>query len=265
MSQIRPNNTDLYKAIALRHSTRGYDGRPLTERHVEVIRRACAERLDLAEGARVALLLGPADRVFTGLAIRGVPAFLAMVGDTSVPHIEEAVGYLGEYVVLTAASLGLSTCWVSATFRPEEAAKFVALGSAEKIFAVSPLGYEGQAGLVETFFNTMVSKSRMRKPLEELMTSGSLPLSSSPEWVKVALEAARLAPSAYNRQPWRFTIGPNSIKLSLDLDSRDVKGAPKRMDCGMAMMHLELGALAAGVTGEWELLDSPDVAIFTGR
>ncbi|MCL4517389.1 MAG: nitroreductase [Firmicutes bacterium] len=236
---------------------------PLAEDHLQAMRRACAERLELAKGARVILAPGPADRVFTGLAIKGVPAFLAMVGDTAAPHIEEAAGYLGEYVVLTAASSGLSTCWVSATFRPEEAAKSVNLEPAEKIFAVSPLGYEGQAWLVETFFNTMVSKSRTRKPLEELLSADSMPLSSSPRWARVALEAARLAPSAYNRQPWRFTIGPNSIRVSIDPESREVKGAPKQMDCGMAMMHLEIGALAAGVTGEWEFLDTPDVAVFT--
>ncbi len=258
-----PNYSDLYKAIEVRHSTRAYNGLPLTEGHVQAIRRVCAESLDLARGARVTLILGSADRVFTGLAIKDVPAFLAMVGDTTNPHVEEAVGYLGEYAVLAATSIGLSTCWVSATFKSEEVAKFVNPGPAEKIFTVSPLGYGGRAGLVETFFNTMVTKSRARKPLEELLSSESAPLSSSPQWMKVALAAARLAPSAYNRQPWRFTIGPGSIKVSVDLDSREVQGAPRRMDCGMAMTHLELGALAAGTSGKWEFLDFPDVAIYT--
>ncbi len=36
----------------------------------------------------------------------------------------------------------------------------------------------------------------------------------------------------------------------------------KRLDCGIAMLHLELGARAAGTSGSWEFLKSPGVAQF---
>lgn len=279
-----PPELDLYAAIAFRHSTRAYDGRPLLENHIKAISRACAasgdadhtgdtgergaERIAVpepgfAKSARVVLVTGPADSVFTGLAIKNVPAYLAMIGDTAALHVEEAVGYLGEYVVLAATSAGVATCWVSASFRPDEVAKEVSLGPTERVFAVSPLGYEGRPGVVETFYNKLISKSRTRKPLEELLAPESMPLSARPAWVKTALEAARLAPSAYNRQPWRFTIGQERIKVSVDPTSREVPSAPRRMDCGMAMIHLELGALAAGVRGAWKPLEGSDVAVYT--
>jgi hypothetical protein len=35
---------------------------------------------------------------------------------------------------------------------------------------------------------------------------------------------------------------------------------PKALDCGIAMLHFELGALTNGGVGGWELLEAPDVA-----
>ena len=42
----------------------------------------------------------------------------------------------------------------------------------------------------------------------------------------------------------------------------DTYNIPERLDCGIAMLHLKLGALAAGVTGAWESLLPPRVARF---
>jgi len=36
----------------------------------------------------------------------------------------------------------------------------------------------------------------------------------------------------------------------------------KRLDCGIAMQHIELGALSQGIHGRWELLKKPQVARF---
>jgi hypothetical protein len=80
-------------------------------------------------------------------------------------------------------------------------------------------------------------------------------------WTKPAIEAARLAPSAANRQPWKLEIGESSIMVSADNRRLDF-GVSRRLDCGIAMLHIELGALSAGVRGKWELLEHPSVAIY---
>ena len=36
----------------------------------------------------------------------------------------------------------------------------------------------------------------------------------------------------------------------------------KNLDCGIAMLHLEVGALKAGVSGSWEYLKGKEVARF---
>jgi hypothetical protein len=40
-------------------------------------------------------------------------------------------------------------------------------------------------------------------------------------------------------------------------------GISKRLDCGIAMLHIEVAALDCGVKGKWELLEAPRVAKFT--
>ena len=102
--------------------------------------------------------------------------------------------------------------------------------------------------------------AHQRKPLTELITG--LDETELPHWMKSALEAARLAPSAINRQPWRFHVEPYSITVSVD-SPRFTFGISKRLDCGIAMLHIEVAALNCGVQGEWEFLKAPQVARFT--
>jgi hypothetical protein len=52
-----------------------------------------------------------------------------------------------------------------------------------------------------------------------------------PQWVKLSLEVARLAPSSVNRQPWRFKVEADSITLLVNMRSR--KGQQKMSrECG---------------------------------
>jgi hypothetical protein len=79
--------------------------------------------------------------------------------------------------------------------------------------------------------------------------------------VDQALEAARLAPSATNRQPWRFDVDASCITISTDKMNVNF-GVSKRLDCGIAMLHIEVATLHAGIQGTWEFLKKPQVARF---
>jgi hypothetical protein len=107
---------------------------------------------------------------------------------------------------------------------------------------------------------TLFGRNHRRKPLEEMSTG--LAREEWPQWIESALEAARIAPSAINRQPWRFHVESDSITVSVD-STRVNLGISKRLDCGIAMMHIEVAALESGVEGRWELLESPEVARYT--
>ena len=213
-------------------------------------------------GARAVVVRESPEAVFRGLLggygkVKGAPHYAAFIGDTSSPHLQEAVGYLGEAVILEATALGLGTCWVGGFFRPESVAGHIELGPAEKVLAVTPIGRAaGKVGLAERSMKAFV-RAASRRAVTDLVIAGA----ARAEWQHKALEAARLAPSARNRQPWRFRVDDQSITVAMD-SPRDSRGLSKRLDCGIAMLHLELGARSAGAVGRWELLAPPDVAVY---
>jgi len=61
-----------------------------------------------------------------------------------------------------------------------------------------------------------------------------------------------------NRQPWRFRMDDGAVVVSAV--GFPTPAASPRLDCGIAMLHFELGARAEGCDGAWESLAGRDVA-----
>lgn len=252
------------EAIYKRHSRRQYDSKQLPQEIITSLTSFLAELNQHLTGARVVFINENPEEVFKGIVgsygkIQGAPAYAAFLGDMSDPNVQEKVGYLGECFVLEATALGLGTCWVGGFFRPQIVARQTEIRTGEHVLSVTPVGLirENYSWMEKTMSSFAGSKNR--KKLKELCI-GQVG-SNLPKWVKAALEAARVAPSAVNRQPWRFELGDKGIKVKVDSE-KNITKISKRLDCGIAMLHLEVGALANGVKGEWEYLESPDVARF---
>jgi len=253
-----------YAAIAVRRSRRRFDPRPMETALAERLNSMCREFRPFP-GARAVLVNGCPEKIFRGAvggygSIKGAPAFIAFIGDTGDPHINEKVGYTGEGVILEATALGLATCWVGAFFRPELAASLTGASKKEKVLAVTPVGRAAEGYTLEERIMAGFGRNHRRRPLAE-MASG-LKENNRPHWMKAALEAARLAPSAVNRQPWQFELDGGGITVSVD-SLKDSYSISRRLDCGIAMLHLEVAALDCGAPGSWRLLESPRVARFT--
>jgi nitroreductase len=215
--------------------------------------------------ARACLVTESPDGVFKGAIgpygkIKNAPAFIAFVGDLRDPRVQEAVGYTGEGIVLEATSLGLSTCWVGGFFNADVVASLVELDPNEKVLAVTPVGYARQAITFEEQTMTGFGFTHRRKPLADLVTG--LPPGDWPEWVKPCLEAVRQAPSAVNRQPWGFRVGKDAITVYVRTGGPEFSVA-KRLDCGIAMLHIEVAARHLGLHGSWESMEAPLVAKFS--
>ncbi|MBE0430125.1 MAG: hypothetical protein IBX61_09705 [Thermoleophilia bacterium] len=133
----------------------------------------------------------------------------------------------------------------------------VDLEADEDVLAVITMGYEALSHEFKEKEPKRLHRARSRLNLDDL-TSG-LTREKWPGWVTPALEAARLAPSTLNRQPWRFEVAEESIVVSVD-DQDDTHHVSKRLDCGIAMLHLEAGARHGGADGRWEYLEAPRVA-----
>lgn len=255
-----------YPAIGIRRSRRLFDARPVAPALLSSLQIVCKDFSPFC-GVRSVLIPRPVNEVFKGIIghygkIRGAPAFIAFIGNIKETHVDTKVGYMGEGIILEATSLNLDTCWVGASFRQEVVASYIPVGENEKVFAVTPIGYAGEKTSLEEKVLTGFGRTRKRKSLRELCAG--LEESKWPFWIKCALEAARLAPSAVNRQPWRFHVGEDSITITVD-NLNDTYHIPKRLDCGIALLHIEGAARYHGVKGHCEFLPPPDVARFSIR
>lgn len=237
--------------------------RPLEPGLLAGMAKICSEFRPFAQ-ARAVLVTDSPEKVFKGAvghygSIKGASAFIAFIGDMQDPYVQEKAGYTGEGIILEATALNIATCWVGALFRPDLAASLTGAAGTEKVLAVTPVGYAAGAVSLEERIMSGFGRNHRRKPLEQI--AFGLEEKKRPGWMKAALDAARLAPSAVNRQPWRFRLENDCIIISVD-DQKNTYNISKRLDCGIAMLHAEVAALSHGVRGGWELLEAPDVACF---
>jgi hypothetical protein len=263
-------------AMAVRHSSRTYAPVPVAPALLDSAQSFC-DGLPAANVARVVLVREAVDAVFTGFVgsygrVIGAPAALVIVGAEADPTVQECAGYMGEAAILEATSLGLETCWVAGFFDRTAASSLVPLATGERVLAVSPVGHaRARPRLGEKILKRM-AKAHKRRPLEEI-APGFDP-ETWPLWATNGLRLAQTAPSAANRQPWRFELelgasaapssaqegGPAAAMIISSVEDGYDGKISRRLDCGIAMLHFEIGARLMGASGCWETLRSPRVA-----
>jgi len=251
-----------FEAVRKRESVRSFLPAKLKDKDEKEFKEFLKELSEVFKGVRIVYVPEGFQQVSKGFVgsygkIDCAESYLVTLAEKNTPYKNEKCGYMGEAAVLECVSMGISSCWVTGTYKKENVAKQIEIKDNEFIKSVIALGYaKDKKKLSEKLIKTIVS-SEKRKPLEELCMNGVDP--TWPEWVKTALETARLAPSAINRQPWRFIVDEEGIIIRLvknDMKDED----SKKLDCGIAMVHLEIGALYSGVQGEWKFLLDPEIA-----
>jgi hypothetical protein len=271
LSDLGLNYSDYYskwrEVIPHRRSRRQYDARKTIHPDVVANLRQCCDEFRPYSGAWAVVVTESPDEVFSGVIgaygkVKNARAFMAFIGDMRQPHVHEAIGYTGEGVILEATALGLNTCWIGGFFRAEVVSTLIELQPNESVLSVTPVGYASTLATLEEKTMTGFGLTHRRKSLASL--AGGLPQIDWSEWVLPSLEGARLAPSAVNRQPWGFQVEPDGIKVHVRGGGLETK-ISKRLDCGIAMLHLEVMAHGLGVAGSWEYLAAPDVARFRIR
>ena len=264
MSMVVEVQEAWYDAIRKRRSRRSFAS-GLTQEELDRMQAFCETVKSSSEGVRIVLVDKSDTSVFTGAVgpigkIQGTRSFAAFIGNTKDPHVYEKVGYMGEAFILEAAAAGIDTCWVSGLFSKEKVGSLVKLKKDEDVYAVTPLGHAKTSYTLGERLLCQVLGSRKRKDLESMCVG--LKMESRPDWLQCALEAARLAPSAKNRQPWKFHVTDDAVQVSVAGDNSQKDRDGKRLDCGIAMLHLELGALHKKAKGNWKFLEPPEVAVF---
>ncbi len=253
---------NLLEAIERRISVRSYDERPvdtqLLERLITLSQAAdhltdVRPRVELVSGAKrtqriISHVIGSYGLVLTP------PHLLVGVMPTESGIARLDLGYVLEQVVLEATRLELGTCWITGTYDAQSAGDAVGLAQGEVAAAVIALGHPSERGWgrIHTGAIRRLAGGHKRKPLEEIVFAGRWGErwsadGADPTLVSV-LEHARLAPSAVNRQPWRFVVRSDDLTL--------VVVEPQPIDAGIVMAHAALAAeaLAAGAlerAGQW--------------
>lgn len=253
-----------YRVIKKRRSRRRFDSSPLASKLLSHINSVCSDFRPFPN-AHAVFVTDKAETVFKGAIgpygkVKGASAFVAFIGNMENPNIHEQVGYTGEGIILEAEAMNLATCWVAGFFRRKVVESLIRISENERVMAITPIGHATKEQSLEERFMTGFGLTHRRKKLSGLVTG--LGESEWPQWIKFSLEAARLSPSAVNRQPWRFHIEPDSITVSVNIKKREY-GISKRLCCGIAMLHIETAAINYGMKGHWELLEQPQVAKYT--
>jgi nitroreductase len=209
-------------------------------------------------GVRVALVDGreEAEQVLSRYAgiyglVQGAPHLLIGLLPEQTRQAQLDLGYALEQVVIEATRLGVASCWMTGSYEPDAAARLVTLQEGEEVAAAIAIGYPRQDRVAQLHDRLLrrVAGAARKKPLEEIVFDGQWGSAWSSDGKHAdlveILTCARLAPSAINRQPWRFIVKSEWLGLAL------VRDCP--VDGGIVMAHVSLAAADLGWQGRWDL------------
>ncbi len=256
-------------AIWRRVSVRSYkDGRVPVETLVEVLRAGegaiplwphIPVRFVLVEDADAFLQEHGGTLLGYG-RILGAPHFIVAVSEMTAGYMEN-MGFRMEQMILYATALGLGTCWMGGFYSRERVGHLVGLAKDEQVVALTPVGWPAAGGpgrLLDKTLKAFVPDRGGRKPLERLVFAGRWDapagqLLTQRSVLHATLEAARRAPSWRNTQPWRFIITDDALVVTASRPAEQIGLPYYRLDAGIAMSHISLVAVCAGIQPAWML------------
>jgi nitroreductase len=250
---------DVLAAMRQRRSVRSYQDLPVEPtlcEHLLALSKAVDHLTNFPP--RIALISGSeqTQHVLTymigsyGLVLNAPHLLVGIVPEENDASLLD-LGYVLEQVVLRATQLGLGTCWITGSYDARRAGNSVGLEPGEKAVAVCALGHPAQDrwGRLHSRIVRRVAAGHRRKPLRDVVFSGQWGEPWFPgdadSTLATILTHACLAPSARNRQPWRFIVMSDRVVLAT------VQPAP--IDGGIVMAHLTLAFAALKGGGRWEV------------
>ena len=191
---------NLYEAVYARKSVRCFAKEAVGGKTIESIRKFYQEMEGLFGGIETELVIlenRKEKRSFMGFASVKAPYYLALYTSNQEKCMMNA-GYVMQQLALYLCSRGLGSCFVGMNvLRPRLRKR------GDKILACL-LAFGKSKGSY-----TRKPVDARRQDLKELCIFKEKPRL----WMTQLLEAARLAPSSMNSQPWRFVVYDNRIHI----------------------------------------------------
>lgn len=257
-------NIDWEKAINIRRSTRSFEMRPLEQPKMDLLQRFIGSfQVPFEHDVKIRMFKSNPDRkLYT--VFSAPPDGAAFLACTDVCSISKA-GFVGEMLVLYATGMGVATCWYGHYTLAElerimpHLGEYAALSlpkwgygkdevEGERAICVTPLGYWRNEGvrltdrMQESFF------SFKRKPVGAFLEDG-ISEESLPSEILYAFDLARKAPSAANKQHWRFAVSPDykTISIAMPVGYKHFKWEHPDVDIGICACHFWLGLVMKNV------------------
>ncbi len=197
----------------------------------------------------VRIVVGKTDGAFSpiiGRTISGTDTFAAVLSKSK--DDEYMIGMVGEAFVLECTAMGLGTCWTGKSYSKSAVYSSIKSDEQEKLCCVIAIGH----------YDNAPAKKKNRKDIFSLTGLNENAFKKLPEWQQSAISCGQIAPSALNAQPWEFDIlNSNSIQIA-NISKNFGYG---KIDCGIAMLHIEVGAAHCGIYGDWQISDG--LPVFT--
>lgn len=236
-----------YEAIEIRKSVRRYSEKTVPRVLIDQILN-CADKIPTVFSEKTCEI-----RIYSALEaerkIKGkfrvkAPYYLAVFCGKSSAALVEA-GCFAQRLVLYMTTKGLGTCYQGGSKLNEGE-----IPAGKQLATIIAFGYaEGQS------FRDV--KQIRRHPLNQLCSYREI----VGEDMRILLKTARLAPSAMNRQPWRFEVWKDRIAIYVMEDSilKNMLVSGQLFDIGIVLCHILEAAdelwLDVGITREDELAE----------
>ena len=221
---------NLYEAVYNRKSVRHYKMELLPQEFFRNLRKFELGLLPLAPELKYSVELFNAmdnEAKVKGLFRVKAPYYLVFFSEIGEYAMTNA-GYLMEQIVLYMASHGVGTCYQ---------------GMAKAVGLQGPAGMEALMVIAFGYADEKLYRESFRAKrlsLKELCVFKEDPT----EETRLMMQAARLAPSAFNGQPWRFLIYQNRIHVFARKEPFFTWGREGRVefDMGIMLFHISLAA-----------------------
>lgn len=221
------SDMNLYEAIFVRKTVRKYKMNPLEQGRIDGIIHFAESLEMLFPDITVEYKLmnySEAKQFFSHNFSIKAPHYLVLFSDNAPNHLINS-GYLMQQVSLFLTSKGLGSCYMGSA-KPKKSS----LEGMDKNYVITLAFGEGEQDVYRS------SDRAKRLPLEDIAVFKS----EVNRNVKTIIQAARLAPSSMNSQPWGFVVYDNRIhvfcKKNIFLSS--VLSEIKLIDIGISLAHL---------------------------
>ncbi len=220
--------TELYSVIFKRKSIRNYDLTPLDENMLKEIFEHLKALKPMYDDIKIDLNIISSDDVNRRM-MKKAPHYIIVFSESKGGYLAN-VGFMLQQMDLFLSAKGVGSCWQGIPQPTKEV-----LRSSDLDFIIL-IAFGKPKDLL---YRSSVSEFK-RKPLEQI---------TNVDGADDLLEAARLAPSAGNGQPWFFTGDKTMINaycVKPNLIRGGIKGLLVKkyihIDVGIALYHLKLAA-----------------------